>query len=216
MDCLGISGLVREICCTPDVSLLFRGVISSKRGCASLRFAPLTRAMNANVGVLPKSPSSSCHPARTSGGARGGPLLHGGPQQAIDQTACLPDGPASAVGKSNRHPDISGGSLPCDNGAVGSIRSAMTAIMPGVWIIFIIIRSSMDSSRRSVFGRIRRFIVMSCSVCIHVTGRAVLWRGPKAVMANRTNNPRAHSAPSACSMAEHESQASSCSATGVT
>jgi len=95
----------------------------------------------------------------------------------------------------NRHPGISGGSLSCGNGAFGSIRSAMLAIMPGLWIIFITTRSSMGSSPKSVIGRIRRFTVMSGSVCIQTTGRVLPWLEPKAAMVNLTNNPRAHSAP---------------------
>ncbi|MDQ3580566.1 MAG: hypothetical protein M3495_02595 [Pseudomonadota bacterium] len=99
----------------------------------------------------------------------------------------------------NRHPGISGGSLPCGNGAFGSIRSAMLAIMPGMWIMFITTRSSMGSSPESVIGRIRRFTVMSGSVCIQTTGRLLPWLETKAAMVNLTNNPRAHSAPYACS-----------------
>ena len=207
---LGSQGLCENLLCARRF-VAFRGV-SSKRGCASL--CPLTRALHANVGV-PRKSSSSCYPTRTSGGVRLGPLLHGGPQQAI-RSYGISLRRSGVCRQVNRHPDISGGSLSCGNGAFGNIRAAMTAIMPGVRIIFIIIRSSMDSSRSSGSGRIRRFIVTFCSVCIHATGRAVLWRRPKAVMAIRTNNPRAHRAPYACSMAEHESQASSCSATGVT
>lgn len=87
------------------------------------------------------------------------------------------------------------------NGAFGSIRSAMLAIMPGMWIMFITTRSSMGSSPKSVIGRIRRFTVMSGSVCIQTTGRVLPWLEPKAAMVNLTNNPRAHSAPYVCSKA---------------
>jgi hypothetical protein len=93
---------------------------------------------------------------------------------------------------------ISGGSLPYGNSAFGSIRSVMTPIMSGTWIIFITIRSSRGLSPKSVTGHIRRFIVTSDSVCIQMTGRVPLCHEPKAVMANLPNSPRAHSAPYAC------------------
>jgi hypothetical protein len=87
----------------------FGGVISSKRGCASL--CPLTGAHERERWRARKSPSSSCHPARTSGGAWGGPLLHGGPQQAMSY-GMSPRRSGVCCRQVNRHPDISGGSLP--------------------------------------------------------------------------------------------------------
>jgi len=69
----------------------------------------------------------------------------------------------------------------------------MLSIMRGMWIMFITTRSSMSSSRNSVIGRIRRFTVMSGSVCTQTTGRVLPWLEPKAAMVNLTNNPRAHS-----------------------
>jgi hypothetical protein len=41
------------------------------------------------------------------------------------------------TGRANRHPGRRGGSLACGNGVFGNIRSEITPIMPGTWIILI-------------------------------------------------------------------------------
>ncbi len=100
----------------------------------------------------------------------------------------------------SRH-KISGGSLPCGNGAFGSIRSAMLAIMPGMCIMFIKTRSSMGSSSKSMIGRIRRLLCPARSVSKRLGGYC---RGSNSrrLLVNLTNNPRAHSAAYACFASE--------------
>jgi len=56
----------------------------------------------------------------------------------------------------------------------------------------------MGSSPRFVLGRILPFTDTSGSESIHRIGRVVLSLEPTAVTENRTNVPRAHSAPYAC------------------
>jgi len=87
--------------------------------------------------------------------------------------------------------------LACGNGAFGNIRYEVMPMMPGTWIMFITIPSSMGSSPGSVIGRIQRFIVTSLRPARSVSTGLRRCRAATN-RRNRANHPRAHSAPCAC------------------